>query len=616
MSAAPAPRSEGDPPKPRIYRRRRFWVIVVLLAALLALAASAAWIGFRALQAKSELESAQALIPRLKSEAIALDVTGAESTLKKVTAHTGRATELTSDPLWHAAESMPMLGVNLSAVRQLSVVTDSVMSDVAEPLLSVAGTVDPASLAPKDGAIDVKPFADAVPVVARANAGLKSAKQQMKAIDTRGTIGQVAGAKTKISALLSSITPVVGTLNSMVPLLPTSLGEDSPRTYAVMFQNPAESRALGGTALSFATITIDKGRIAFGAAVPAAFNFEMFSRPVLALPDGTEELYEGGLGTYIANVTSRPSFTTAAELTQEMWKRQFGSGVDGIISIDPVALSYVLRATSPIPLPSGDVLDSTTLVPLLLNTVYQRFNTGRNVADNLAQDVIYAQAVTATFSALTGGAMDPVKLVAALSQGWNEHRLLYWSAHPDEEARLVELGLNGEPPVSDSRTERVGVYFQDNVGSKMNFYLAQSVQLAQGTCRADKRENYRVTVTMTNGIAKSAVASLSPSIVGQWKREKLKPGVQRMVVLLYAPPGSTLSRATVNGNPVVLDALHDTDYPVGRVVVPIDPGASASVSYDFVATEPGTAKLDAVVTPMVNPTSVSTVALDCATVAE
>ena len=520
MSDAPETRRQRRSRYPRrLYRRWWFWLVVGVGVLLVASVVSASWIATRAQQARAELESAQALVPEMKAEAVKLDTVGATRTLGAITTHTKRAVALTSDPVWRAAENVPFAGANLIAVRQLTAVTDSLMTEVAKPLVGVAAKINPASFAPKNGAIDIKPLTEAIPAVSRASAGLKSAVARVTAIDTSATISQVVAAKAKLSRLLASVEPVVATLNSILPLLPPALGSEAPRTYVLMFQNNAEARALGGTALSFATIKVDKGRIALGATIPAGFsNFARYSSPVIPLPDGTEQLYDGGLGTFIANVTVRPSFTTAAKITQEMWKRQFGYAVDGILSIDPVALGYILRATAPISLPTGDSLTSENLVPLLLNTVYQRDYTGNETADNVQHSKVYSEAVGATFAALTGGRLDAKKLVAALMQGWNEHRLLYWSSHTDEQVKLTEIGLNGELPVSDRKTDRVGVYFQDNVGSKMNFYLHQAVRLAQATCGLDGRQNYRVSVDLTNGIQPGAVKTLSPSITGQFKQ--------------------------------------------------------------------------------------------------
>lgn len=597
----------------RIYKRWWFWVSIALV--LLVLASLAAWIGTRALAAKGELEEAQRLIGTMKTQATSLDIQGATTTFDSVDKHTGKAVELTSDPVWIAAESLPWAGSNLKAVRELAAVTDSVVTDVVAPLIGVAKGVDPATLAPKDGAIDLQPFVDAAPAVALANAGLSESLAAANAIQTDGTIDQIVAAKEQITSLLSPLVPVLAQLNDVVPLLAPALGSDAPRTYVIMFQNPAESRALGGTALSFAVLKMDAGRIELQTTVSAGSNnFRSYDQSVVPVPDGVQELFGGSYARFIANVTERPSFTAAAEIAQEMWFREFGYRVDGIISIDPVALSYILGATDPITLSTGDILTKDSLVPLLLNGVYQRYNSSNLERDNAAQDLVYGEAVSATFGRLTAGPLDPMALVNGLMQGWSEHRVLYWSAHPEEQVQLAVIGLNGEPPVSDESVERIGVYFQDNVGSKMNYYLQQTVHLAQNSCRTDGRESYRVTVDLANTIDPKSAKSLSASIVGWWQTEKIKRGDQRMYVMLYAPPGATIASRAINGAAIPVDANHDVAYPVSKTVVLVPAGGISTVSFDVVAAEPGKKTLEALVTPMVNPTTIVNEIIDCTTV--
>jgi hypothetical protein len=596
----------------RFYRRWWFWTAVGVLAVLL----PAAWLGVRGWIAKGELESAQELISTLKTQALAFDSAGAQLTLDRISARTQSAVALTSDPVWRAAEVIPFAGKSLTAVRELSAASDEVMLRVAKPLISVVGTIDPASLAPKDGAIDLAPFMDVIPALDRANTATKAVIARVDAIDTQGTISQLVAAKKKIAGLLDDVAPMLELGNQILPLLPPALGSEGVRTYVVMFQNNAEPRALGGSALSFALVTVDKGHISLGATIPAGFeNFPVFDPPLATLPDGVQNIYPPAvLGGFIPNVTTRPSFTGAAAITQETWQRTFGYTVDGVVSVDPVFLSYVLRATDPITLSTGDVLSSDTLVPLLLNQLYLRFNSDDPRGDNVAQDAVYNEVVSTVFSKLTTGDLNPAALVAAILQGWNENRLLIASAHPDEQAGLVSLGLRGEMPVSDAKTDRVGVYVQDYVGSKLGFYLQQSVHLSQASCRADGRASYRVTVDITHALDPAAVDSLSPSIVGTWEQEGVPRGTQRLIVMLYAPPGSQFVGTTMNGAPVTLSAHHDYDYPVELHVIEIPPGTTGTLTYDFVSPETGTKTLEAQVTPLVNPTTITTEALDCATV--
>lgn len=576
----------------------------------------AIWLGTRVFQAKDELEAAQSKIGDLVSQATALDIDGAMVTFDEISEHTDRAVEASDDPIWRLAELVPGVGVNLSAVRELSGAVQLILSDVASPLLDVASGLDPASLAPKDGAIELQPFIDAAPAVAEARRGLDSVLPVVAAINTDGAVQQIVAAHSKVVGMLDQMDPLLTAANAAVPLLAPMLGSEGPRNYAVMFQNPAESRPLGGTALSFAVINVDMGRIQLVETVPAGFeNFRNIGS-VVPIPDGVEELFgPGAFGSFIANATLRPSFTSAAEITQATWIRDRGYAVDGVVSIDPVALGYVLRATGPITLSTGDVLASDTVVPLLLNQIYQRYNSGNDVADNMAQDVVYGEAVAATFAALTAGSLDPIQLVGALIQGWGEDRMLFWSANDNERSTLNSLAMNGELPVSDDEVERVGLYFNDNVGSKLNFYLNQALTLSQNACATDGRQQYRVSALLTSTLQAADVAGLSPSIAGMWRHERLGKGEQRMQVFLYAPPGATITGAIVNGQPVALQAHHDTDYPVGKLTVIVKPGETVNLSYDITAAEPGDKTLEVLTTPMVNPTTITSTALDCATVA-
>ena len=118
--------------------------------------------------AKSELESAQAKISTLKTQALAFDVEKAQKTVSEISDSTASAASLTSDPVWRAMELVPVAGANLHAVRQLASVTNLVMTDVASPLVGVLGTINPASIVPKDSALDPQLFVDAAPASERA----------------------------------------------------------------------------------------------------------------------------------------------------------------------------------------------------------------------------------------------------------------------------------------------------------------------------------------------------------------------------------------------------------------------------------------------------------------
>ncbi len=594
-------------------KRWWFWVLFAVVVYVLG---SSIWIGLRALEAKNELEAVQGQIGQLKQQATDLQIDAATATLANVQTHTSRAVQLTGDPIWRIAEIVPFVGSNLSAVRQLAEISEETVTGIARPLVSVTASMDPSSFAPKDGAIDLTPLQAAIEPVSEANAQMVATLAKAQAISTDMTVGPVTNARDQVVDMLSEMAPILATLDVVVPLLPPAMGSDGPRNYALMFQNPAEPRALGGAALSFTRLELNGGKIILGDTLAASTGaFSKYGESVIPIPDGAEDVYPyGEFGTFIPEASARPSFTTAGEIVSKMWELEFGQELDGVLSVDPVALSYLLRATGPIPIATGDVLDEHSLVPALLNDIYLRYADYEPMAANYAHDAFYALAVSGVFGALTAGPLDAQALVGALTQGWNERRVLFWSSHDEEQALMAEVALNGELPVTDDDTVRAGLYIQDSVGSKLGFYLRQSVDLGQAQCQDRPGTTYRVAVQLSNTMDPAVAESLPFHITGEWRKVGTLPGVDRMTIRLYAPPGAQIVGATVDGSAIALPEMHDTDYPVGKTVVEVAPGGQLSLVYYFTLEGDAERAFEAQVTPLVTPTAITTTPLDCAAI--
>ena len=65
-----------------------------------------------------------------------------------------------------------------------------------------------------------------------------------------------------------------------------------------------------------------------------------------------EQLYADQIAEYFADTNFTPEFPRTAELIREMWKRP-QQRLDGVLSVDAVSLSYLLRATGPVSAPGG-----------------------------------------------------------------------------------------------------------------------------------------------------------------------------------------------------------------------------------------------------------------------
>lgn len=155
-----------------VFKRRWFWIVVVILFVI----ASVIWVGVHALQAKAELETSQSLVSKLKSQVGAQDFAGVRDTMSALAKHAAAAQDLTSDFVWRAGELVPVLGKNLSVVRELAAVTNGIVTDVVSSVAKVVSTLDPKSFAPVDGAINIEPLTKAIPAVNEADAAIAGAQ--------------------------------------------------------------------------------------------------------------------------------------------------------------------------------------------------------------------------------------------------------------------------------------------------------------------------------------------------------------------------------------------------------------------------------------------------------
>ena len=605
----------------RAPKRRRRWVwitLTIVLLVLLALAAAAWVVGQRALTAKAELETARDLIDQVKTAADEGDYEGAIAPYDQIQEHTARAREMTDHALWELAEGIPTAGRNLVAMREVTAGIDDVVLAL-EPLVDIAGDLDPSALAPQDGRIPLERIQEITAVMAATEADFATLAPRIAAIDTAGTIGALGSAQTQLVDMLEGLQETLAEVRPKIEAIPPLLGSEGPRTYVVMFLNNAELRSLGGSATTFAEITLDNGAIGAPTVQPAGYG-NMIPHPdfsVIPLSEEFEAIYAKSLGRWIANATLRPSEDTAAQIVQAEWARMYGRQVNGVISMDGPALAHLLGAVGPITLSTGDVVSSDTVLPLLFNEIYQRYSTGDLYADDAAQGVVYAETVAATFERLSTGQFDPEVLFEAMTTAAEGNHTNVWLADEAERSLLADTALaaTGLRPASTDDQDVVGVYLNDQVGSKLNFYLASTVATGTGACGPDGRQVHRVTTTLTSTLPPEAVAGLSQNVAGKsWARYGLAKGEQRMVVFLYLPPGAQFGQILGPDGPVAPSGNTDADRAVHVMWVNVPPGGTQQLTFDVLMPDATERDLVVDITPTVQGTTTTSAPLDCASV--
>ncbi|MDQ1580871.1 MAG: hypothetical protein QOD05_1646 [Microbacteriaceae bacterium] len=596
------PRAELRRARKRRPRRRvALWILIGGLVVVIV--AAVAWVGVRALMAKSELSASASLAATIQQEIVSGDAKAAKSTFVELSQRASKARELTSDPVWRVAEFTPLVGTNLAAARQLAGVVANVTDRAIGPLTGLAATIKLADFKPIGGAVTLQPLINARPAVAAADAELTRALTQVRAIDITGTGSQVNAAVGQLEGVLGKVSGAVNSMDRALQVVPALLGADGPRNYLVLFQNNAELRAGGGNPGAIALLHTDHGKISLISQGSSA-DFPYYPKPVLDIPIETRGLYGNIVGQYIQDVTLTPKFPLAAQLAQEMWRRQYGMTVDGVLALDPVTLGYILTATGPIALPSGDTLTSQNAVKLLLSDSYARYTRPSD------QDAFFASAASAVFARVADGNLDPKALIAALTRAGDEHRIQLWESNPALQAVLDGTTLAGGLPLSTKTTKRFGVYFNDATGAKMDYYLSSKVDLGQAVCRKDGRPTFRVSVTLKSLAPVDAASTLRPYVTGGGIFG-VTPGNVRTNVAVYGPSGSLFAGATMNGVKLPLQSTTDSGHPVGQFPIELAPGQSITVQLDFLGDAPFNGQLVAQQTPVIYQIARTKLAFSC-----
>ncbi|MBG6237074.1 hypothetical protein IWX78_000017 [Mycetocola sp. CAN_C7] len=597
MTAAPSSRRER-----RGNRKKRRTVVWVIGGLALLLVLCVAWVGIRGLMAKNELEAAVPLASTLKDQVLAQETNKISSTAALLDDHAGAAASLTSDPIWRLAEFTPWAGPNLTAFRELAAVIDDLSTDAVGPLTELATSIEVADFKPVDGVLDLQPLIDARPVVERAATAVESAQKSMADIDTRATIGPVRNARTQLDDQLTAIAGPVDAIRTATVLVPDMLGASGPRDFLLLFQNPAELRASGGIPGALALMRTESGSIDL-LQQAAATDFPRYDSPVLPLNDSTRSLYGDFTGEWMQNVNLTPQFPVTAALAREMWKLEFGTEVSGVLSIDPVALSYILEATGPITLATGDVLSAENAVTLLLKDAYLRYS------EPIQQDLFFAAAASAVFDTVASGNLDPVKLIDALARSGSERRINLWSAVEAEQAELAETTLAGELPEKTGDVQPFGVYLNDGTEAKMGYYLDVAVADGQVTCRQDGRPNYGVTVTLTNNAPADAAESLPEYVTGS--SSGVPQGSIKTVVNVYGTPELQNYGVARDGAVVPYRPAIDSGYQVSQIEVELAPGESTTLEFGFLGDAPFDSEVVTEQTPVIYRHETQQLTLSC-----
>ncbi|ANP73901.1 hypothetical protein PA27867_2964 [Cryobacterium arcticum] len=576
-----------------------------LIVAGILLLACVTWLATRVLVVKTDLEASQVLVDELQTKIGNGDFTSVSSTSQKLQQKSSSASAGTADLTWRAAELIPYVGTNLSAVRAVAESIDDLVQEVAVPAVDLAGSFDITARDPVTGGFDLTPLAEAKTIVASAQTVISQSLARVNSVDASGTVGPVKAAVEKLSGVLSQADSALTSAAPLVNIAGAALGAEGERKYVLAFQNNAESTALGGSSASYTLMSANDGAIAVAGQASSADFVEGVAVDV-PVDQSAIDLYSDYLLTHSNTSTSRPDFPTAAKIIQAYWLRDKATAVDGVISVDPLALAQILKATGPITLSSGDVLSSDNAVSLLVNEIYFRYN---SYTEGDVVDSFFSEAAAAVLDKVMSGSFDMKAMIDAITYSVDQGSIMMWSANPEEQTAFDGTRVQGVLPVANDDATVVGVYYRDTSASKIDYYLQTATQTTSDVCTAET-PTFTTTVTLHSNLTVDQANDL-PDYVKSFNfgAEKF-----RTQVFVYGPVGATVTDARVDqeGIETVVDAgSNDLGRPVAKFTADLAPGETTAVTATFTGQPGQYGSLQVRGTPMINPTSVSIESAGC-----
>jgi len=590
----------SEPSRTRRRHHRRWWKRktprrLLLLGGVVVLLAVAwtAWSGFTVFR---ELTAARSAAQDLEASLREQDADASQRALNRLQHSSAVAADWTDGPTWSALSVLPVVGGDVDAVRRMSAALADISGEGLSPLVRALKDFEAGRYDPTDGRLPLDRIEALEPRLERSQQSFDRANEALGGITDGLRVGRVESARAQLVDAVEDGLDRLRPARRAVSLLPPMLGADGPRTYLLVLQNNAEIRSTGGFAGSTFQLTADDGDISLEEPV-AGNTFEFLESPGLSLSDEERALFTDRAATRFVDANFIPDFPRAAELWRTRYESRFDVTLDGVVTADPVALSYLLEGSDPIEV-QGVSLTSDNVVQELLSTTYSRFE------DPADQDEFFRQAGTLIFDRLLTDP-DPATLVDGLRRGLDEGRVAVVSALDDEQEALVDAGATGALRPDAEGVITAGVYLNDttaDTGSKLSYYLDHRASV-DVTCGSEG-------VSMSGSLDLRSTLVGDPAALPDYVTAGSEPnGAEGLTLFLLAPEGGTLSQVALDGQPVEVVTATYRGSPAARVELVLPPAGARQLTWTMTAPEAGTgAAPDEVlleVTPGVQPRQAS-----------
>src|ERR1019366_1513632 len=253
-----------------------------------------------------------------------------------------------------------------------------------------------------------------------------------------------------------------------------------------------------------------------------------------------------GTNLVLADSNWSPDFPTSAALAAEFYKRATGLPVDGVINVDPIALSYVLQVVGSVQVPPYPQVVSATNTLLELNYI---INVARPGDPGKAYLAPFGHAVVD--AALKTARGEWLTLATALERGAAEKHIVLFFDDSHLEQLVVNAGVGGVLPEKPSG-DALLVADSNLSGTKGDLFVTRHYDLS---ATVDPHGHVQDRLTLTYHDPPEAVPANAALLANTG-------GLYEDYIRVYLPPLATFDDLQVSENGASAQSVSPEDFGV------------------------------------------------------
>jgi len=338
---------------------------------------------------------------------------------------------------------------------------------------------------------------------------------------------------------------------TILQALPNVVGTGTHR-YLLLLTNPGEERGGGGYIGAVGTIVFQDGQLVSSNFMPSAFSDALVTDIPPPGPIGAIT----GTNLVLADSNWSPNFPTSAALAAEFYTRATGLPLDGVVNVDPIALSYVLQVIGSVQVPPYPQVVTATNTLLELNYIINFARPGDPGKVYLAP---FGHAVVA--AAFKTPRSQWVRLAAALERAAAEKHIVLDFNDGQLEQLVVNARIGGVLPQKPSG-DAVLVADSNLSGTKGDLFVTRHYDL-RATVDAHGHVQDRLTLTYHDPLETAPADAALLVDTG---------GLYEDYVRVYLPSGAHFEdmQVSANGAPARSESPADFGMEGGRPWIGFD----------------------------------------------